>query len=176
MIFPVRLISQLWGYDLTMYSCESWTIRKAECQRIDAFEQWCWRRLLRSKVSLDSKEIRLVNIKGNQPWILVGRTDAKAQTQEFWLSELTHWKSPWCWARLREEAEEASEDGMDGWHHWCNGHELGQTSGDFEGQRGLACYSPWSRKESDTTEQLNNINDILVQWSQVFSLVAKSCL
>ena len=91
MIFPVRLISQLWGYDLTMYSCESWTIRKAECQRIDAFEQWCWRRLLRSKVSLDSKEIRLVNLKGNQPWILIGRTDAEAETPILWPPNLKSW-------------------------------------------------------------------------------------
>ena len=49
-----------------------------------------------------------------------------------------------------------SEDKVAGWHHQCNGHELGQTSGDVEGQRGLVCYSPWGRKESDTTGQLNN--------------------
>ena len=47
---------------------------------------------------------------------------------------------------------------MAGWHHQCNGHELGQTSGDVEGQRGLACYSPWGHKESDMTGQLNNNN------------------
>ena len=48
-----------------------------------------------------------------------------------------------------------TEDEMAGWHHRCNGHELGQTLGDGEGQRGLVCCSPWSRKELDTTEQLN---------------------
>ena len=90
-IFPVRLSLQLWGYDLTVYNCESWTIRKTECQRIDAFELWYWRRLLRSKISLDSREIKPVNLKGNQPWILVGRTDAKAETPNFWSSEVKSW-------------------------------------------------------------------------------------
>ena len=51
-----------------------------------------------------------------------------------------------------------SEDKVAGWHHQCNGHELGQTSGDVEGQRGLVCYSPWGLKESDTTEQPNGNN------------------
>ena len=55
----------------------------------------------------------------------------------------------------------ASEDEMAGWHQWCNGHELGQTPGDGEGQGGLACWSPWGCKQSDTTEQLNNKN----QWN-----------
>ena len=50
----------------------------------------------------------------------------------------------------------ASEDEISGWHHRCNEHELGQTSGDGEEQGGLECYSPWSRKESDMTEQLND--------------------
>ena len=58
-----------------MYGCESWTIKKVECWRIDAFELWCWRRLLSP---LDSKEIKPVSPNGNQPWILIGRTDAEA--------------------------------------------------------------------------------------------------
>ena len=65
MVFPV-----------VMYGCESWTIKKAESWRIDAFELWCWRRLLR--VPLDCKEIKPVNPKENQPWIFTGRSDAKA--------------------------------------------------------------------------------------------------
>ena len=55
----------------------------------------------------------------------------------------------------RQKEKRASEDEMAGWHHRYNGHELGQTSRDGEGERGLACCSPWDRKESDTTEQLN---------------------
>ena len=70
MIFPV-----------VVYGCESWTIKKAECQRTDAFELWCWRRIL---IPLDSKEIKPVNPKGNQPSIFIGRTDAEADAPILW--------------------------------------------------------------------------------------------
>ena len=60
----VRIYSQDYGLPLVMYGCESWTIKKAKSQRIDAFKLWCWRRLLSP---LDSKEIKPVNLKGNQP-------------------------------------------------------------------------------------------------------------
>ena len=65
-----------------MYSCESWAIKKAEHQRIDAFRLWCWRRLLRAP--LDSKEIKPVNPKGNQPQIFTDRTDANAEAPILW--------------------------------------------------------------------------------------------
>ena len=68
MVFPVD-----------MYGCESWNIKKAEHQRIDAFELWCWRRL-----SLDCKEIQPVNRKGNQSCIFIGRTDVEAETPILW--------------------------------------------------------------------------------------------
>ena len=63
-------------FPVVMYECESWTIKKADSLRIDAFELWCWRRLLR--VPWDYKEIKSFNPKGNQPWIFIGRTDAEA--------------------------------------------------------------------------------------------------
>ena len=66
MVFPV-----------VMYGCESWTVKKAECQRIDVFELWCWRRLLSP---LDCKEIQPVHSEGDQSWVFIGRTDAKAET------------------------------------------------------------------------------------------------
>ena len=69
-------------FPVVMYGCESWTIKKAECQRIDAFELWCWRRLLRSP--LDCKEIQPVHSKGDQPWVFFGRNDAKAETPILW--------------------------------------------------------------------------------------------
>ena len=71
MVFPV-----------VMYGYESWTVKKAECQRIDAFELWCWRRLLR--VPLDCKEIQPVHPKGDQSWVFIGRTDAEAETPVLW--------------------------------------------------------------------------------------------
>ena len=67
MVFPV-----------VMYRCKSWTIKKAECQRIDAFELWCWRRLFESP--MDSKEIQPVHPKGDQSWVFIGRTDAESET------------------------------------------------------------------------------------------------
>ena len=62
----------------------------------------------------------------------------------------------WCWERLKAGGEGMTEDEMVGWHHWLNGHEFEQASGDGEGQGSLVCCSPWGHKESDTTEQLNN--------------------
>ena len=66
----------------SMYGCESWTIKKAECRRIDAFELWCWRRLLKSP--LDCKEIQPVHPKGDQSWVFIGRIDTEAETPILW--------------------------------------------------------------------------------------------
>ena len=68
---------------VVMYGCESWTVKKAECQRIDAFELWCWRRLLRVPWT-DYKKIQQVHSKGDQPWDFFGRNDAKAETPVLW--------------------------------------------------------------------------------------------
>ena len=69
-------------YPVVVYGCESWTVKKAEHRRIDAFELWCWRRLLR--VPLDFKEIQPVHSKGDQSWVFFGRTDVKAETSVLW--------------------------------------------------------------------------------------------
>ena len=71
MVFPV-----------VMYGCENWTVKKAECRRIDVFELWCWRRLLR--VPLDCKEIQPVHSEGDQSWDFFGRNDAKAEAPVLW--------------------------------------------------------------------------------------------
>ena len=86
MVFPV-----------VMYGCESWTVKTAEHRRIDAFELWCWRRLLR--VLWNCKEIQPVYSKGDQPWVFFGRNDAKAETPIL-SKELTHWKRPCSWEGL----------------------------------------------------------------------------
>ena len=70
MVFPV-----------VIYGCESWTIKKAEHQRIDAFELWCWRRL---ENPLDCEEIQQVHPEGDQSWVFTGRTDAEAETPILW--------------------------------------------------------------------------------------------
>ena len=75
------LSSKAMVFPVVMHGCESWTTNKAESQRIDAFELWCWRRLLSP---LNCKEIKAVNLKGNQSWIFIGRTDAEAEAPIFW--------------------------------------------------------------------------------------------
>ena len=75
MVFPV-----------VMYGCDSWTIKKAECRRIDAFELWCWRRLLR--VPWTSRPVQPVKPKGNRPLIFIGRTDADAEAPILWLPDV----------------------------------------------------------------------------------------
>ena len=77
----VRLVKPM-VFPVVMYGCESWTVKKAERQRIDAFELWCWKRLLESR--LDCKEIQPVHSKGDQPWDFFGRNDAKAETPVLW--------------------------------------------------------------------------------------------
>ena len=77
----VRLVKAM-VFPVVMYGCESWTIKKAECQRIDAFELWCWRRLLKSP--LDGKEIQPVHPKGDQSWVFIGGTEVEAETPVLW--------------------------------------------------------------------------------------------
>ena len=141
MVFPV-----------VMYGCESWTIKKAEHQRIDAFELWCWRRLL------NSKKIQPVHPRGNQPWIFTGKTDVEAETPILWPPDVKSWliwKDPDAGKDWRREEKRMTEDEMVGLYHWLNGHEFEQVPGVGDGQGVLACCSPWGRKESDMTEQLN---------------------
>ena len=75
-----RLIKAM-VFPVVMYGCESWTIKKAECRRIDAFELWCWRRLLRVPWTA---RIQPVHPKGDQSWVFIGRTDAEAETPILW--------------------------------------------------------------------------------------------
>ena len=79
----VRLVKAM-VFPVVTYGCESWTIKKAEHQRIDVFELWCWRRLLQS---LDCKEIQPVHPKGDQSWVFIGRTDVEAETPTLWLPD-----------------------------------------------------------------------------------------
>ena len=139
MVFPV-----------VMYGCESWTIKKAEHQRINAFVLGCWRRLLRN---LDSEKIKPVHAKGNQAWIFIGRTDAEAETPDVkkWLI----WKDPYAGKDWRQEEKGMAEDELVGWHHCLDGHEFEQALGIAVRQGSLVCCGPWGHKESGMTEQLN---------------------
>ena len=125
-------------------------------------KNWCfWIAVLEKtlKSPLDCKEIKPVNSKGNQPWIFIGRTGAEMEAPKLGppdAKSLLIGKDPDAGKDWRQEEKGTTEDEMVGWHHWLNGHETEQTVGDGEGQGSLARYSPWGRKESDTTERLNS--------------------
>ena len=122
---------------------------------------------------LDSKKIKAVNPKGNQPWIFIGRIDAEVEAPILWLSDLKSQligKDPDAGLERGQEQKRVIEDAMVGWHHWFNGHEFEQTLGYSEGQGSLVCCSSWGHKDSDTTEQLNNNNNV---WNKKYeSLVS----
>ena len=108
----VRLVKAV-VFPVVMHDCESWTIKKAECWRIDAFELVLEKTL---ESPLDCKEIQPVSRKWNQFWIFIGRTDAEGETPNTlatWCEELTHLKRPWCWERLK--VGEADNRGWDEW-------------------------------------------------------------
>ena len=147
MVFPV-----------VMYGCESWTVKKAErrSRRIDAFELWCWRRLLR--VPWTARRSNQSILKEISPGISLEGMMLKLKLQYF--------------GHLMQIVDSLEKtlmlEGIGGrrrrgrqrmrflrWHHWLNGRESEWTLGVGDGQGGLACWDSWARKESDTTELLN---------------------
>ena len=142
-------------FPVAVYGCETFAIKKAEHQRINAFELWCWRRLLSP---LDCKEIQPVNPKGNQSWIFIGRTYAAVEAPIVWPPDAKNWfigKDPDAGKDWRQEEKGMTEDEMVGWHHWLDGHEFEQALGVGDRQGSLVCCSPWGCKELDMTEGLN---------------------
>ena len=144
MVFPV-----------VMYWCESWTVKKAECWRIDAFELWCWRRLLR--VPWIARRSNRSILKEISPGISLEGKMLKLKLQCFGhlmqrvdSLEKTDARRDWG-----QEEKGMTEDEMAGWHHRLDIREFEWTLGVGDGQGGLVCRNSWGRRESDTTEQLN---------------------
>ena len=141
-----------------MYGCESWTIKKAEHWRIDAFVRWCWRRLLRvpwtprrsnqsilKEISPEySLEGLMLKLKLQYFGHLMGRTESSSVG-----------KDPDARNYWGQEEKGTTEDKMVGRHHWLDGHEFEWTLGVGDGQGGLACCNSWGCKELDMTEGLN---------------------
>ena len=143
MVFPV-----------VMYGCESWTVKKAEHWRIDAFELWCWRRLLR--VPWTARRSKQSILKEINPWISLEGMMLKLKLQYF-----GHLMRSWLIGKDSDAGKDwrqekgMTEDEMAGWHHWLDGRESEWTLGFGDGQGGLACCDSWGHKKSDTTERLN---------------------
>ena len=134
--FPSSLV---WMWELDYK--ESWVLKN-----------WCfWTVVLEKTVesSLDSKEIKLINPKGSQPWIFTGRSDAEAEAPIFWPLDVKSQligKDPDARKDWRQEEKEVTEDEMLGWHHRLNEYEFEQTLRDSKGQASLVCCSPWAAK------------------------------
>ena len=125
------------------------------CCRVDAFELWCWRKLLSP---LDCKEIKPINSKRNQSWIFIGRTDAEAEVAILWPHDGKNWligKDHDAGKDGRQEEKGMTEDEMVGWHYLLGRHEFEQALGVGDGQGSLVGCRPWGCKESDMTEWLN---------------------
>ena len=150
------LYSQSYGFSST--HIQIWELDHKEGW---APKNWCFRTVVLEKTlesPLDYKEIKPASPKGNQPWIFIGRTNGETEAPILWPP---HAKSQFIGKDLDAvqdwgQEKGTTEDEMVGWPHQLNGHEFEQAPGDSEGRGNLACCSPWDRKESDTTEQLNN--------------------
>ena len=143
------------AFPVVMYGCESWTIKKTDYRRTDAFELWCWRRLLR--VPWPARKSNQSILKEISPEYSLEGLMLKLQI--FWPPDAKNWlfgKDPDAGKDWRQEEKGTTENKMVGWHHRLNGHEFEQAPGAGDGQGRLACCKlSMGRKELDTTEQLN---------------------
>ena len=138
--------------------------KKAECWRIDAFELWCWRRLLR--VPWTARRSNQAILKETSSEYSLEGLRLKTKTPVFWLPDAKSWliwKDPDAGKDWGQEEKGTTEDKMAGWHHQLDGHGFGWTPGVGDGQGGLVCCSSWGGKESDTTEQLNWTESLVIK-------------
>ena len=148
--------SQSYGFSSSlMFGCESWTEKKAECQRIDVFKLWCWRRLLR--VPWTARRANQSTLKKSF-LIFIGRTDVEVEAPILWPPDAKNrlfGKDPDTGKDWRQEDKGMTEDEMVGWYLWLNGQEFEQALGVSDGQGSLVYCSPWGHKKPVMTERLN---------------------
>ena len=151
--YPVFFTSRAqlgeWLLDpVVMGGCESWTVKKAEHQGIDAFKLWCWclpwteRRSNQSILKESSPEYSLEGLMLKLKLQCFGYMTRKGHSMEKTL----------MLGKIEGGRRRGQQDEMVGWHHGLNGHEFEQAPGADDGQGGLVCCSPWSHKELDTAE------------------------
>ena len=177
----VRLVKAM-VFPVIMYGCESWTVKKAEHWRIDAFELWRWRRLLR--VPWTARRSNQSILKEISPGISLEGMMLKLKLQYFGhlMRRVDSLEKILMLAVWGQEEKGMTEDDLAGWHHWLNGHESEWMPGVGDGQGGLVCCDSWGLKESDTTEQLNwtelrqkwwiNLTELGFIWDMLCSLVS----
>ena len=140
------LSSQGYVFSSSHVWCESWTLKKAE------WKNWCFWTVELEKIlesPLDCKEIQPVPPKGDQSWVFIGRTHAKAETPILWPPDAKSWligKDPETGKDWRQEEKGATEDEMVGWHHRFNGHRFGYSPGVGDEQGSLVCCGSWGHK------------------------------
>ena len=167
----VRLVKAM-VFPVVIYGCESWTIKKAECIRIDTFELWCWRTL---ESPLDCKEIQPVHSKGNQSWIFIGRTDVEAEIPILWPPNAKSWliwKDPDAGKDWRQEEKGTTEDEMVEWvsptqwtRVWVNSRNWWWT-----GRPGVlqSMGSPRVREDWATDLNWTDVGSIPLLWSRCY--------
>ena len=157
-------------FPVVMCGCESWTIKKAEHPKIDAFELWCWGRLLRVLwTARRSNQSVLKEINLNIHW----KDHAEPEIPILWPADAKNWfiwKDTDAGKDWRQEEKGTTEDEMVGWQHWLDGHEFDQALQAGSGQGGLVCCSPWGHKESDTNELLS-WTEHCFSWTSSFIIV-----
>ena len=167
MVFPV-----------VMYGCESWTIKKAEGQRIDAFELWCWIRLL--SVPWTARRSNQPILKEISPEYIHWKDwgwSWKSNNLATWCEELTHWKRPWCWEDWRQEEKGMTENEMAAWHQWFDGLESEWYSGSWwwTGRPGVLRFTGSQRVGHDWASELNwtelKPKTILIPWVHQYCVI-----
>ena len=139
-------------FSVVMHGRESWTVKKAEPWRIDAFELWCWRRLLR--VPWTARRSNQSILKEISPEYSLEGLMVK-QASILWLPDVKNWliaKDPDPGKDWRQEEKGMTEDKMVGWHHQLDRHEFEQAPGVSDEQGSLACCSPWGHKETQLSD------------------------
>ena len=158
------------GYSFSSGHVWMWEL---DCEEGWVLKNWCfWAVVLEKTLEspLDCNEIQPVHSEGDQSWVFIGRTDAKAETPVLWLPHGKSWligKDSDAGRDWGQEEKGTTEDEMAGWHYWLNGCESQWTLGVGDGQEGLVCSNSWGYKELDKTERLN--------WTELKRVGLKTC-
>ena len=150
LLTKVHLVKAM-AFPVVMYGCESWTVKKAEQRRIDAFELWCWRRLL--KVPWTARRFKQSILKISPGYSLEGlMLKRKLQYFGHLMQRVDSLEKTLILGGIGGRRRRGRQRIMAGWHHQLDGHEFESTPGVGDGQGGLACCDSWGCKEWDMTE------------------------